>query len=116
MHSAHSCARSSPNRCGCHQPLGHRQIPRSDQTSTLFAGTHARGAANSFLGISECGFVQCEDLRRSEEILTGALPSAKDGTIVVETTWRGEREGIFGTSSKRALKRPKSRSSPMIGG
>ena len=51
--------------------------------------THARGGANSFLWISEWGYVQCEDLRRSEEILTGALPSAKDGTIVVETTWRG---------------------------
>lgn len=38
------------------------------QTSTLFAGTHARGGANSFLWISEWGFVQCEDLRRSEEI------------------------------------------------
>jgi hypothetical protein len=59
------------------------------QTSTLFAGTPARGGANSFLWISEWGYVQCEELRRSEEILTGALPSAKDGTIVVETTWRG---------------------------
>ena len=66
------------------------------QTSTLFAGTHARGGANSFLWISEWGYVQCEDLRRSEEILTGALPSAKDGTIVVETTWRGDRGGHLG--------------------
>ena len=41
----------------------------------------ARGGANSFLRISEWGYVQCEDLRRSEEILTGVLPSAKDGTI-----------------------------------
>ena len=70
------------------------------QASTLFAGTHARGGANSFLWISEWGFVQCEDLRRSEEILTGAIPSAKDGIIIVETlmarrAWRaplGHRE------------------------
>ena len=75
------------------------------QTSTLFAGTHARGA-NSFLWISEWGYVQCEDLRRSEEILTGALPSAKDGTIVVETTWRGGRGGHLWDIVKEALETP----------
>ena len=37
----------------------------------------------------EWGYIQATDLRRSEEILTGAIPSAKNGTIVVETTWRG---------------------------
>ena len=76
------------------------------QTSTLFAGTHARGGANLFLGISEWGFVQCEDLRRSEEILTGALPSAKDGTIVVETTWRGGRGGHLWDIVKTGLQTP----------
>ena len=39
------------------------------KTNAMFAGTHARGGANSFLWISKWGFVQCEDLRRSEEIL-----------------------------------------------
>jgi hypothetical protein len=48
------------------------------QTSTLFAGTHARGGANSFLWISDWGFVQCEDLRRSEEILQGLKAGSMD--------------------------------------
>jgi hypothetical protein len=82
------------------------------QTSTLFAGTHARGGANSFLWISEWGFVQCEDLRRSEEILTGAIPSAKDGTIVVETTWRGGRGGHLWDIVKKALETPEEQKQP----
>ena len=82
------------------------------QTSTLFAGTHARGGANSFLWISEWGYVQCEDLRRSEEILTGALPSAKDGTIVVETTWRGGRGGHLWDIVKKALETPEEQKQP----
>ena len=82
------------------------------QTSTLFAGTHARGGANSFLWISEWGYVQCEDLRRSEEILTGALPSAKDGTIIVETTWRGGRGGHLWDIVKKALETSEERKQP----
>ena len=82
------------------------------QTSTLFAGTHARGGANSVLWICEWGYVQCEDLRRSEEILTGALPSAKDGTIVVETTWRGGRGGHLWDIVKKALETPEEQKQP----
>jgi hypothetical protein len=82
------------------------------QTSTLFAGTHARGGANSFLWISEWGYVQCEDLRRSEEILTGAIPSAKDGTIVVETTWRGGRGGHLWDIVKKALETSEEQKQP----
>ena len=64
------------------------------QTSTMFAGTHARGLSTFFVWISEWGVIQAEDLRRSEEILTGGIPSAKDGLVlVVETTWRGGRGG-----------------------
>jgi hypothetical protein len=59
------------------------------KTNAMFAGTHARGGANSFLWISEWGIIQASDLARSEEILTGALPSVGDGCCVVETTWRG---------------------------
>jgi hypothetical protein len=35
------------------------------RTNTMFAGTHARGGANSFLWISEWGVVQSSDLARS---------------------------------------------------
>ena len=82
------------------------------QTSTLFAGMHPRGGANSFLWSSEWGYVQCEDPRRTEEILTGALPSTKDGTIVVETTWRGERGGHLWDIVKRALETPEEHKQP----
>jgi hypothetical protein len=56
--------------------------------------------------------VQCEDLRRSEEILTGAIPSAKDGTIVVETTWRGGRGGHLWDIVKKALETPEEQKQP----
>ena len=82
------------------------------QASTLFAGTHARGGANSFLWISEWGFVQCEDLRRSEEILTGAIPSAKDGIVIVETSWRGGRGGHLWDIVKKALETPEEQKQP----
>ena len=84
------------------------------QAEALFAGTAARGGANSFLWIWEWGFVG-KDLRCSEEILTGASPSAKDGIVIVETSWRGGLVGTFGTSSRRRSKRPRSRNNPMIG-
>ena len=47
-----------------------------------------------------------------EEILTGALPSAKDGTIVVETTWRGGRGGHLWDIVKTALETPEERKQP----
>jgi hypothetical protein len=45
--------------------------------------------------------IQAEDIKRSEEILAGAISSAKDGLVVVETTWRGGREATSGTSRRR---------------
>ena len=59
------------------------------RTNAMFAGTHARGGANSFLCVSEWVVIQATNLARSEEVLTGALPSVGDGVCVVETTWRG---------------------------
>ena len=60
-----------------------------DTPSALHAATHARGGTNNMLLVSEWGVIQHEDPKRSEEILSGALPSAESGTIVAETTWRG---------------------------
>jgi hypothetical protein len=83
----------------------------SAQTSTMYAATHARGGSNSLLWISEWGYIQTTDLRRSEEILTGAIPSAKNGTIVVETTWRG-RGGHLWEIVKKALETPEEQKQP----
>ena len=76
------------------------------KTNAMFAGTHARGGANSFLWISEWGVIQATDLARSEEILTGALPSVGDGVCVVETTWKGGRNGHLWSLVKSALETP----------
>lgn len=62
-------------------------------TSTVFAGMRARGGTNQILHVSEWGAIQHTDTRRSEEILTGALPSAESGLTIVETTWKGGKGG-----------------------
>lgn len=61
--------------------------------STFFAGVNARGGTNQFLWVSEWGPIQHEDPARSSAIRTGALPSAKQGLCVVETTWMGGKGG-----------------------
>ena len=73
----------------------------SSAASSVFAGTHARGGTNNWLWISEWGIVNADDVARSEEILTGAIPSAKDGTVIVETTWKGGKPATCGRSSNR---------------
>jgi hypothetical protein len=64
-----------------------------DTPSVIFAGRNARGGTNQLLHISEWGVIQADDPARSEEILTGALPSAEHGVTIVETTWKGGRGG-----------------------
>ena len=83
------------------------------KTNSLFAGLHARGGANSFLHISEWGVIQATDLARSEEILTGALPSVGDAICVVETTWRGGRNGHLWSLVKTALETPEEQKGPL---
>ena len=83
------------------------------KTNAMFAGTHARGGANSFLWISEWGVIQSTDLARSEEILTGGLPSAGDGICVVESTWRGGRNGHLWSLVKSGLEIPEEEKGPL---
>ncbi len=64
-----------------------------DEKSIIYAGTNARGGTHQLLWISEWGPIQVEDASRSDKIADGALPSAEDGIIIVETTWRGGRTG-----------------------
>jgi hypothetical protein len=61
--------------------------------STIYAGMNARGGSNDMLWISEWGVVQFEDAKRSAKIRAGALPSARHGITVVETTWAGGKGG-----------------------
>jgi hypothetical protein len=77
-----------------------------DALSGIYAGKNARGGTNQFLHISEWGVIQADDPRRSEEILTGALPSAEHGTTVIETTWKGGRGGHLWKIVKSAMELP----------
>jgi hypothetical protein len=77
-----------------------------DSTSAIYAGKNARGGTNQFLHISEWGPIQADDPSRSEEILTGAIPSAEHGIVVVETTWKGGKGGHLWNLVKTALETP----------
>jgi len=78
-----------------------------DSPSCIFAGLRARGGTNNWLHLSEWGPIQADDPRRSEEILTGALPSAEHGTIICETTWKGNLgSGHLSHLVKKALETP----------
>ncbi|RYD21744.1 MAG: hypothetical protein EOP88_10360 [Verrucomicrobiaceae bacterium] len=75
----------------------------ADQVSTTFAGKNARGGTNQFLHISEWGPIQHQDPPRSEEIMTGAIPSAKEGIVAIETTWKGGKGGHLWSLTERAI-------------
>ena len=82
------------------------------KASVLYAGTHSRGGSNSLVWVSEWGTIQATDIARSEEILTGALPSVGDGICVIESTWRGGRHGHLWGLVKQALETPEERKGP----
>lgn len=84
----------------------------SEAASSFFAGLRARGGTNNWLHLSEWGVIQADDPRRSEEILTGAIPSAEHGRIIVETTWKGGRGGHLWSIVKQALETPDSAKTP----
>lgn len=79
-----------------------------DTPSAIYAGKNARGGTNQILHISEWGVIQADDARRSEEILTGALPSAEHGVTIVETTWKGGRGGHLWNLVREAMELPPS--------
>lgn len=81
-----------------------------DTTSAIYAGKNARGGTNQILHISEWGVIQADDPKRSEEILTGALPSAEHGVTIIETTWKGGRGGHLWNLVRLAMEmRPEDR-------
>ena len=74
-----------------------------DTASHLYAATGYRGGNCNFLHVSEWGWIQCEDAKRSEEIQTGAIQAARKGQIIVETTWKGGKHGHLWDYTKEAL-------------
>lgn len=83
-----------------------------DSESLIAAGLNARGGTNHWLHISEWGPIQFRDLKRSEEILTGALPSARRGVRIVETTWKGRKGGHLWDLVNNSLTMPEEVRSP----
>ncbi len=83
-----------------------------DTTSAIYAGKNARGGTNQILHVSEWGVIQADDPRRSEEILTGALPSAEHGVTIIETTWKGGRSGHLWNLVKQAMEMPPEHRTP----
>lgn len=79
-------------------------LHEGDQLSVVFAGKNARGGTNQLLHISEWGPIQHEDAARSDEIMNGALPSAKAGITVIETTWMGGKHGNLWNITEAAMK------------
>jgi hypothetical protein len=79
-----------------------------DGESFIFAGERARGGTNQILWISEWGTIGLSDKARSTEILTGALPSANHPNCltIVETTWKGGRQGDLWPIVDLAMKTP----------
>lgn len=75
----------------------------NEQPSTIFGGMNARGGTNQGLHVSEWGPIQHKDPARSEEIMTGALPSAKEGVVFIETTWMGGKRGHLWNLTERAM-------------
>lgn len=72
--------------------IRHKNQPETT-TSTIYAGMNARGGTANMLWVSEWGPIAATDATRSREIRTGALPSARLGIRVVETTWYGGKVG-----------------------
>ena len=82
------------------QLMGHPEI------NEVQAGLTARGDTFQILHVSEWGPIQALDAARSEEILTGAMPAAKDGIRIIETTWKGGKHGHLWDLTKRAIDLP----------
>lgn len=74
--------------------------------SRISAGKSARGGTNQWLHISEWGPIAHDDPKRSEEIKTGALPSAEHGHVFVETTFKGGKGGHLYELLKNAMETP----------
>jgi hypothetical protein len=82
------------------------QVGHDTTASNIYASTGYRGGNCNFLHVSEWGWVQCEDPKRSEEIQTGAIQAARKGQIIVETTWKGGKNGHLWDYMDQSLTTP----------
>ena len=72
--------------------------------SRMEAGVSFRGGTPQRLHISEFGPVACEDPRRAQEIVSGAMAAVPpSGRIAIETTYKGGRFGHCYRIAKQAM-------------
>ena len=83
-----------------------------DTTSHIYAATGYRGGNCNFLHVSEWGWIQHADPQRSEEIQTGAIQAARKGQIIVETTWKGGKNGHLWDYMNQSLTTPDEEKNP----
>ena len=83
-----------------------------DTTSHLYAATGYRGGNCNFLHVSEWGWIQHSDPQRSEEIQTGAIQAARKGQIIVETTWKGGKNGHLWDYMEQSMTTPEEEKNP----
>ena len=62
--------------------------------SRLTAGVSSRGGTVHFLLVSELGKISARNTLKAQEIKTGALPAARGGVRIIESTAEG-RDGVF---------------------
>ena len=95
--------KNNDDRLAFQSKIGHDEY---DAASNIYASTGYRGGNCNFLHVSEWGWVQCEDPKRSEEIQTGAIQAARKGQIIVETTWKGGKNGHLWDYMDQSLTTP----------
>jgi len=63
--------------------------------SGIYAGITVRGGLNQLLHMSELGVIAHEDHARAEELITGGIPTAESGVVIIESTFKGGKGGVF---------------------
>ncbi len=63
--------------------------------STIYAGKSFRGDGVCFAHISEIGAIAANEPARALEIKNATLPAAEGGIVIIETTVRGGKRGVF---------------------
>lgn len=74
--------------------------------SVVFAGDQPRGDTCQILHLSELGETQVKAPERAREIFEGALPTAEESIIIIETTWHGGRVGVLYSLVLDAMETP----------
>jgi hypothetical protein len=78
-------------------------LAEDNDDSEVQAGMNARGDTYQLLLVSEWGKIAWSDPIRSKEVLTGALPAAKQGIRFIESTWKGAKTGDLWEIMKQAM-------------